>query len=166
MLSSALQASMHSQSKREPLSLSRAGPAQPGLFQTVTFIPIRHRARENVHRVSVPVESDMDTWAHFRPCKLGPPSVPHTPSGHNNSTSQVEYARCLSTHIHSTRPVHAQSGERIGHGIDQSLASIFSPTHAGVWALTKAPWCSFGPAQNPGLPRGNHLGSASDTARR
>eukprot|EP00971_Amphidinium_carterae_P315856 6278679-Amphidinium_carterae.1 len=166
MPGSALHVSMHSPSKREPLSFSGAGPAQPGLFQTGTIIPIRHRARENVLRVSAPVDSGMDTWTHFHPCKLGAPSVPHTPSGRNNSISQVGCARCHSTHTHSTIPVHAQSGEWIGHGIDQSLANIFSPTHAGVWVQTKAPWCNLGPAQIPGPPMGNHLGSADDTARR
>eukprot|EP00971_Amphidinium_carterae_P006352 125137-Amphidinium_carterae.1 len=158
---------MHiTRSKKKPLSIRKVGPAQPGLFKTVTPIPSRHRARGSVLQVSAQVESDMDTWARFHPCKLGPPSVPHMPSGHSNSIFQVGYERFRSTHIHSTRPALAQSGGYLGRGTGQNPSNSVFPTHAGEWDETKAPWCSWGPAQNPGLPMGSHLGIADDTAQR
>eukprot|EP00971_Amphidinium_carterae_P239962 4763756-Amphidinium_carterae.1 len=65
------------------------GPAQPGHTLTRVLIPIRHRAKEIEHRVSVPADNGMDTWEHSPPCRLGPPSVLHRPSVHSNNTSQV-----------------------------------------------------------------------------
>eukprot|EP00971_Amphidinium_carterae_P079046 1563879-Amphidinium_carterae.2 len=120
----------------------------------------------NVHRVSAPADSDMDTWGHCLPCKLGPPSALHTPSVHSNSTSQVGSVRCHSTHKHNTKPARAQSGASLGRGTGRSLASSVFPILSEEWPGTTEPWCSWGPAQNPGLPMGNHLGSADDTAQR
>eukprot|EP00971_Amphidinium_carterae_P328909 6461035-Amphidinium_carterae.1 len=156
----------HRPAKRKPRRIPGAGSAQPDLLKPVTLIPSRHRARGTAHPVFAQVDSGMGTWAHFRPCKLGPPGVPHTPSDYSNSTAQVVDARCRSTHTHNTRPARAQSGEWTDRDRDQSLANIVVPIHSGAPALSKAPWCSFGPAQIPGLPRGIHQGSIGDTARR
>eukprot|EP00971_Amphidinium_carterae_P189861 3768692-Amphidinium_carterae.1 len=95
---------------------SEIGPAQPGHTPPRVLIPIRHRAKGIEHRVSVPADSDMGTWGHFPPCRLGPPSVLHRPSGHSNNTSQVGCGHFRSTHIHSTRQVLAQSGGNLGRG--------------------------------------------------
>eukprot|EP00971_Amphidinium_carterae_P013128 258753-Amphidinium_carterae.1 len=51
----------HDPSNREPRVIHGAGSAQPDHFQLVPVIPSRHRARETVHQVSAPADSDMDT---------------------------------------------------------------------------------------------------------
>eukprot|EP00971_Amphidinium_carterae_P343434 6483184-Amphidinium_carterae.1 len=161
MPGSALQSSMLNPPKRKPFNISNTGPAQPGRFQKVPSIPSRHRAREIVHRVSVPADSDI--WTH------GDISF-HAGWGHQVFlTGPVITATAFPKwDSHAAAPLtntardqsSPKSGGFVGRGRGQSLASIFSPTHAGGWAQTKAPWCSWGPAQNPDLPMGNHLGNA------
>eukprot|EP00971_Amphidinium_carterae_P278944 5537498-Amphidinium_carterae.1 len=114
------------------------GPAQPGHTLTGFLIPIRHRAMGIVHRISVPTDSDMDTWEHCPPNRLGPPSVPRKPSVHSSNTSQVGREHFRSTHIHSTRQGPAQIGDFLGHGRGQSPSSIAFPTPSLGWAETKA----------------------------
>eukprot|EP00971_Amphidinium_carterae_P098460 1947451-Amphidinium_carterae.1 len=118
------------------------------------------------HQVSAPAGSDMGTWEYCLPYKLGPPGVPHTSSGYSNSTAQGAVAHCLSTHTRNTRPARVRIDAWIDRDRDRNLASIFVPIHAGAPAQSKAPVCSSGPAQTPGLPMDIHQGSIGHTAQR